>query len=63
MVALAYAGCNAILSIIVLVLSLGFTGAINAGFLCNNLDIAPNYAGSYLFQYFMYSVSLAVVTC
>ena len=40
-----YAECNATVAITFIVLAMVFFGANWSGYNCNNLDIAPNFAG------------------
>lgn len=42
---LAYSGCNAVLSVVVLTLSVTMIGAVTSGFFQTPMDIAPNFAG------------------
>lgn len=42
---LAYSGCNALLSVVVLTLSVTMIGAVTSGFFQAPMDIAPNFAG------------------
>lgn len=42
---LAYSGCNALLSVVVLTLSVTMIGAVTSGFFQGPMDIAPNFAG------------------
>jgi len=42
---IAYIGCARVASTVLLTLSIVFCGAIFVGHLCNQNDLAPNYAG------------------
>lgn len=42
---IAYIGCARVTSTVLLILSIIFSGAIFVGHLCNQNDLAPNYAG------------------
>ncbi|KAG6798614.1 inorganic phosphate cotransporter [Apis mellifera caucasica] len=42
---IAYIGCNRAVVVVLLILSMMFTGTSFVGFLCNHNDLAPNYAG------------------
>lgn len=42
---LAYSGCNVLLSVVVLTLSVTMIGAVTSGFFQTPMDIAPNFAG------------------
>ena len=42
---IAYIGCYRTVAVVLLILSMTFTGTSFVGFLCNHNDLAPNYAG------------------
>lgn len=46
LVALGFSGCNSALSMTLLVLAVGFNGAVMAGYNSSHLDLAPNFAGT-----------------
>jgi ACS family sodium-dependent inorganic phosphate cotransporter len=46
LVVIAYIGCNRTATVILLCLSIITSGAIFVGHLCNQNDLAPNYAGT-----------------
>lgn len=45
LVIIAYIGCDRVTSTVLLTLSIVVCGAIFVGHLCNQNDLAPNYAG------------------
>lgn len=45
-VLVGYAGCNKILTIVLLCIGVGLNGAIYSGYMNSHLDIAPNFAGT-----------------
>lgn len=45
LIVIMYIGCNRVIVTILLVLSIIICGAIFVGHLCNQNDLAPNYAG------------------
>jgi len=45
LIAVAYSGCNRLMAVIFLNMSVGLIGASFGGFLVNSIDIAPNHAG------------------
>ncbi|XP_018010829.2 sialin isoform X1 [Hyalella azteca] len=46
LVAVAYTGCDAVLSVTMLTLAVGLNGATGSGHGCAHLDIAPNFGGT-----------------
>ena len=42
----AFAGCQPTLTLVVLTMAVGFQGACYSGFSVNQLDLAPNFAGT-----------------
>jgi len=45
MIGVAYAGCDYVLAVCLLILAVGCTGAMYGGIFCNHIDLAPNFAG------------------
>ncbi len=51
LIAVGYVGCDQVAAVVLLTLSTGMLGVVNAGALINHLDIAPSFAGKYIFEY------------
>jgi len=45
LIAVAYAGCDPFVTMVLLTLAVGLQGAVYSGYMVNHLDIAPNFAG------------------
>jgi len=46
MIAITYTGCDRLVSILLIVVAVGFTGAFYSGYMVNHIDLSTNYSGS-----------------
>ena len=56
LVVVAYSGCNPVIALLFLNLSVGLLGGVMGGFLVNSIDIAPNHAGVIMVQHRSYII-------